>query len=155
MANGTRELPGAALLSDLVVRVDHVGICVKDIDAAAAPWTRLFGTPVEDRERVASQRVAVGWLALPGAETRIELLSPEGNEALDRFLAKRGDAMHHVAVAVTDIHEAVRRIADAGLELIDRAPRLGAAGHLVAFLHPRAMGGVLVELVHAPAAAHS
>lgn len=139
-----------AVLGDLVVRIDHVGLCVKDIDEAAAPWTRLLGTPVVGREHVAAQRAAVGWLALPGAETRLELVSPQGNDSLDRFLAKRGDAVHHIAVSVTDIHEAVRRVAEAGLELIDRAPRVGAAGHLVAFLHPRAMGGILVELVHAP-----
>ena len=135
------------ILSDLVVRIDHVGVCVGDIDEAAAPWTRLLGTPVIDREHVAAQRVDVAWLALPGQATQIELLRSAGNHGLDKFLARRGDAMHHIAISVTDIHAAVARIRDAGMELIDAEPRPGARGHLVAFLHPRAMSGILVELV--------
>ena len=64
-------------------------------------------------------------------------------------MAKRGNAMHHLAISVSDIHAAVDRMKDAGIELIDREPRPGAQGHLVAFLHPRAMSGILVELVQA------
>ena len=137
----------AAILDGLVVRIDHVGICVRDIDEAAEPWTRLLGCPVIDREHVAAQNVGVGWLRLPGKETAIELVASQGNPGLDKFLDQRGNAMHHVAISVTDIHEALRRIKDAGLRVIDEQPRPGALGHLVAFLHPRAMAGTLVELV--------
>ena len=136
-----------AILQGLVLRVDHVGICVADIDAAASPFTRLLGTEVVERETVAAQQVEVGWLQFPGAATRLELLRSVGNTGVDKFLAKRGNAMHHLAIAVSDIHTAVARIKEAGMELIDQEPRLGAGGHLVAFLHPRAMAGVLVELV--------
>ena len=143
------QLSTEAILDGLVVRIDHIGICVKDIDEAGDPWTRLLGPAVVDREHVASQNVNVGWLRVPGQDTKLELISPDGNPALDKFLAKRGNAMHHVAIAVSDIHEAVRRIESAGLPLIDKEPRVGALGHLVAFLHPRAMAGCLVELVQA------
>jgi methylmalonyl-CoA epimerase len=70
-----------------------------------------------------------------------------GNAGLQRFLDQRGDGLHHVAFAVTDLRLALQRLADAGVQLIDREPRPGARGHLVAFLHPRAMNGTLVELV--------
>jgi methylmalonyl-CoA/ethylmalonyl-CoA epimerase len=70
-----------------------------------------------------------------------------GNAGLDRFVAQRGDALHHIAFAVSDIAEALARLTVAGIDLIDHAPRAGAGGHLVAFLHPRALGGTLVELV--------
>lgn len=145
MAEQSNEV--TAILSGLVVRIDHLGICVADIDAAAEPFTRLLGMPVSDREHVAAQNVDVGWLAIPDRGTRIELLQSVGNAGLDRFLAKRGNAMHHIAISVRDIHAAVARIAEAGMELIDKEPRPGAKGHLVAFLHPRAMSGILVELV--------
>ena len=78
----------------------------------------------------------------------VELICPmPGNVGLDKFLDKRGDALHHVAFAVTDIREALARLKEAGVRLIDEEPRPGAGGHLVAFLHPKAMGGTLVELV--------
>lgn len=138
-----------AILEGLVIRVDHVGICVKDIDEAGGPWARLLGLPVVDREDIASQRVQVGWVRLGSGATSIELVSSAGNPGLDKFMEKRGNALHHVAIAVTDIHEAVSRIKAAGLELIDAQPRPGAGGHLVAFIHPRSMAGTLVELVQA------
>jgi methylmalonyl-CoA/ethylmalonyl-CoA epimerase len=141
------SIAAAAILDGLVVRVDHIGLCVRDIDEAGRPWTRLLGTEVVDRERVDAQKVAVGWLRFGDRATSIELVSSAGNPGLDRFVDKRGDALHHVAILVSDIHEAVARIKAAGLQLIDDQPRPGAGGHLVAFLHPRAMAGVLVELV--------
>lgn len=134
-------------LDGLVVGIDHVGICVADIDAAGAAWSSLLGSPVVDREDVAAQKTTAAFvrLAEPAA---VELVCPmPGNAGLEKFLAKRGDAMHHVAFAVTDIREALRRLRDSGVPLIDESPRPGAGGHLVAFLHPKAMGGTLVELV--------
>ncbi len=136
------------LLAGLVVRIDHLGICVRDIDEAGAHWTRLLGQPVIDREDVAPQKATAAWLRLPGEASALELVAPmNGNAGLEKFLAKRGDGMHHIALLVTDIEEALRRLRDGGVELIDQAPRTGALGHLVAFLHPKAMGGTLVELV--------
>jgi len=135
------------LLADLVLGIDHVGVCVADLDGAGRAWSQLLGRPVVDREDVAPQRTTAAFLRLPDGAA-VELVCPmPGNEGLRRFLDRRGDGMHHVALAVRDVREALRRLAAAGIPLIDTEPRAGAGGHLVAFLHPRAVGGTLVELV--------
>ena len=139
---------GAGLLADLVTGIDHVGVCVGAIDGAGARWSSLLGVPVVDREDVAPQRTTAAFLRLPDAGAAVELVCPmPGNAGLEKFVAQRGDALHHIAFAVSDITAALARLEGAGVELIDRAPRPGAGGHLVAFLHPRALGGTLVELV--------
>ena len=136
------------LLGGLVVGIDHVGICVRDIARAGAAWQGLLGAPLVDREDVDAQQTAAGFVRFAGEGSAVELVCPmPGNVGLDRFLAKRGDAMHHLAFAVTDITLALARLSAAGVELLDRAPRAGAGGHQVAFLHPRALAGTLVELV--------
>ena len=136
------------LLDGLVLGIDHVGICVADLDDGAAHWSSLLGLAVAHRECVDPQKTKAAFLDPPGGGATVELVSPmEGNLALERFLQKRGDGLHHVAFAVSDIHEALRRLDAAGVPLIDREPRPGARGHVVAFLHPRAMAGTLVELV--------
>jgi methylmalonyl-CoA/ethylmalonyl-CoA epimerase len=136
-----------SLLGDLVVGIDHIGVCVRDVDQAGEGWANLLGSPVVDREDVVPQKTTAAFVRMtePAA---VELVCPmPGNVGLDKFLDKRGDALHHVAFAVKDIKAALARLEEAGVELIDKAPRPGAGGHLVAFLHPRAVGGVLVELV--------
>jgi methylmalonyl-CoA/ethylmalonyl-CoA epimerase len=135
------------LLAGLVLGIDHIGICVRDVDAAGAAWAGLLGAPLVDREDVVPQLTTAGFhrFAEPGA---VELVCPmPGNVGLDRFLDKRGDALHHLAFAVRDLDEALRRLIAAEVELIDRTARPGAGGHRVAFLHPRALAGTLVELV--------
>jgi methylmalonyl-CoA/ethylmalonyl-CoA epimerase len=136
-------------LSGLVLGIDHVGICVRDVGRAGAAWAGLLGQPLVDREDVHPQRTAVGFVRFPGsAVASVELVCPmPGNVGLDRFLTRRGDGMHHLAFAVRDVHAALERLALADVDLIDRTPRPGAGGHLVAFLHPRALAGTLVELV--------
>jgi methylmalonyl-CoA/ethylmalonyl-CoA epimerase len=138
-------------LEGLVIGIDHVGVCVDDMDAAAAAWTGLLGLVLAHRECVGAQHTEAGFVDLPttgaGGAT-LELVAPmAGNHGLARFLAKRGSGLHHLAFAVTDVRAALSRLAEAGVALIDREPRPGARGHLVAFLHPRAMNGTLVELV--------
>ena len=145
-ASATRS-PGG-LLAGLLLGLDHVGICVADITAAGAGWAALLGVPLTDREDVGAQRTSAAFLRMPEGAAAVELVCPmPGNAGLEKFVAQRGDAMHHVAFAVSDIAAALERLAGASIELIDRAPRPGAGGHLVAFLHPRALGGTLVELV--------
>jgi methylmalonyl-CoA/ethylmalonyl-CoA epimerase len=135
------------LLEGLVLGIDHVGVCVRDIDAAGRAWAALLGEPLVDREDVGPQKTAAAFVRL-SEPAAVELVCPlPGNVGLDKFLDKRGDAMHHLAFAVTDLREALSRLARAEIRLIDREPRPGAGGHLVAFLHPAAMGGTLVELV--------
>jgi methylmalonyl-CoA/ethylmalonyl-CoA epimerase len=133
-----------------IKKIDHVAICVKDIDAAAARYKELFGVEVDAREIVASQRTEAALLpvgARGAGETSLELISPRGNEGLERFLDKRGPGLHHVAIEVEGIEDALALLKSLGVPLIDETPRIGARGHKVAFVHPKATGGVLVELV--------
>ena len=136
------------LLSGLILGIDHVGICVPAMDQASSLWSELLGVPVAHREMVETQKTETTFLDLPAGGATVELVCPlPGNAGLEKFLSKRGAGLHHVAFGVTDIREALRRLSAAGVELVDAVPRLGARGHEVAFLHPRAAGGTLVELV--------
>jgi len=124
----------------------HVGIAVDDLDAAIATYAGLFGATLERREAVADQGVEAASLLV--GETRIELLAPMGPDTpVGKFLAKRGPGMHHVAFAVADVAAELERLKAAGVQLIDKTPRVGLFGHEVAFIHPEATGGVLAEFV--------
>ena len=136
------------LLADLVVGIDHVGVCVADMDESAALWSSLLGLAVAHRECVDVQRTEAAFLDPPDGGATIELVSPmAGNTGLNKFLQTRGDGLHHLAFAVSDIGEALGRLAAANVRLLDAVPRPGARGHKVAFLHPAATHGTLVELV--------
>ena len=134
-----------------IKKIDHIAVCVADIDEAAARWRQVLGLEPGVREVVASQSTEAA--LLPVGDTSIELISPRGNEGLARFLEKRGPGLHHIAVEVEGIEAAIALLEGLGVPMIDRTPRAGARGHKVAFVHPRATGGVLVELVE-PHAAH-
>ncbi len=127
-------------------KIDHVAIAVHDLDEACARYVELLGARVGLREQVVAQGVEVAFLHLPG-ETKIELISPlDDAGAVARFLAKKGEGLHHVCVRVANIEEALESVIDAEIPHIDSRPRLGAGGARIAFLHPRALGGVLLEL---------
>ncbi len=128
-----------------IKKIDHVAIAVGDIDAALVKWREVLGVEVREREVVASQKTEAA--LLPVGETSIELISPKGNEGLAKFLEKKGPGLHHVAVEVEGIEGALAFLKGIGVPLIDETPRIGARGHKVAFVHPKATGGVLVELV--------
>ena len=131
-----------------IKKIDHVAVCVEDVDAACAKYKEVLGLEPSVREIVASQKTEAVLLDFPGDDrTSIELITPKGNEGLERFLAKRGPGIHHIAVEVEGIEEALTTLKALGVALIDETPRRGARGHKVAFLHPKATGGVLVELV--------
>jgi methylmalonyl-CoA/ethylmalonyl-CoA epimerase len=130
-----------------IKRIDHVAICVADVEAAKAAWERAFGLRETVREEVASQKTEALLLPVGEGETALELIAPKGNESLEKFLAKRGPGLHHVAIEVEDIEGALAALKALGVRLVDETPRIGARGHKVAFLHPSATGGVLVELV--------
>jgi methylmalonyl-CoA epimerase len=127
------------------VRLDHIGIAVDDA-AAAVEWYRTaLGLEVAHAEEVASQQVRAHFL--PTGTAMLELLeSTAPTSPIARFLARRGPGLHHVALAVDDIHAALAELRQAGVRLVDETPRPGAEGALVAFLHPSAAQGVLVEL---------
>lgn len=127
--------------------IDHVAICVASIDDELAKWKRVLGVAPVVREYVPAQKTDA--CLLPLGESSIELIEPKGNEGLEKFLAKRGPGIHHIAVRVENIDAELARLAAEGVELIDKVARIGARGHRVAFVHPRALGGVLIELVEA------
>lgn len=136
------------LLEGLLVGIDHIGVCVASMDQAAALWSELLGLAIAHRECVDVQKTEAAFLDPPDGGATVELVSPmAGNVGLEKFLEKRGDGLHHLAFAVTDIRAALERLGEAGVRLIDKEPRPGARGHMVAFLHPKAMNGTLVELV--------
>jgi methylmalonyl-CoA/ethylmalonyl-CoA epimerase len=126
--------------------IDHVAIAVLDLDEACARYVELLGARVGLREQVVAQGVEVAFLHLPG-ETKIELISPlDDSGAVARFLEKKGEGLHHVCMRVANIEEALESVIDAEIPHIDSQPRIGAGGARIAFLHPRALGGVLLEL---------
>lgn len=127
-------------------RIDHVGVAVEDLDEALKLYQDRLAMPSVHRERVEEQGVEA--ILLDVGEGHVELLSPLGPDTpVGRFLAGKGPGLHHVAYAVSDIDGALRRLADDGIELIDREARTGIRGSRVAFLHPRSTGGVLTEIV--------
>ena len=128
-----------------IKKIDHVAICVPDTDEAIAKYKQVLGLEPQVREVVASQKTEA--TLLPIGETSLELISPKGNDGLVRFLEKKGPGLHHVAIEVEGIETALATLKALGVPLVDETPRKGARGHKVAFLHPKATGGVLVELV--------
>ena len=129
--------------------LDHVGIAVASIESAMPLFERLANARGSAIETVESQGVRVAFVGVGSA--RLELLeAARPDSAVAKFLQKRGPGLHHIAYRVSDIMTALADFAAQGVELIDREPRPGAAGHRVAFLHPKTTEGVLVELVEYP-----
>jgi methylmalonyl-CoA/ethylmalonyl-CoA epimerase len=128
--------------------VHHVALAVEDLDEAVETYRSLFGAEVELRGRLESQGVEAAYLRL--GTGRVELVSPLGKDTpVGRFLARRGPGMHHVGFAVDDVAAAVGELAATGVEVIDLEPRPGLGGHLVSFIHPDSLHGVLAEVVGA------
>lgn len=134
-------------------RIDHVGVAVEDIEAAIDLYEKSFEMVLAHRETVESQGVEA--VLLDVGDGHVELLRPLGPDtAVGKFLARKGPGLHHVAYAVEDIDATLARLADAGLELIDREARTGIRESRVAFLHPRSTGGMLTEIVEPAAGGH-
>ena len=151
----------------MLLRIDHVGIACRSLDAAVERYTSVFGLTVVSEEVNAEQGVREAMLAtaeeaLPSrggaAPPRcppgyIQLLEPLGDDTpVGRFLARRGEGIHHVGYAVPDVVEALETFGGRGVRLIDKRPRHGSMGASIAFLHPADLGGVLTELVQPRAA---
>jgi methylmalonyl-CoA/ethylmalonyl-CoA epimerase len=127
-------------------RIDHIGVAVEDLDVAVALYRDKLGMSEQHRERV--EELGVDAVLLEVGDGHVELLAPLSAESgVGRFLESRGPGLHHVAYQTDDIDSALESVRAAGLELIDESPRTGIRSSRVAFLHPRAMGGVLTELV--------
>jgi methylmalonyl-CoA/ethylmalonyl-CoA epimerase len=125
--------------------IHHIGVVVEDIDAAVAEYLKL-GFAGGEKTRVEEQNVDIA--ALRAGDSWVEILSPVDHDSgIGRFLASRGAGFHHIAYLVDDLAGTLDALADAGVELIDRQPRVGLHNWRVAFIHPRACAGVLTELV--------
>jgi methylmalonyl-CoA/ethylmalonyl-CoA epimerase len=122
--------------------LDHVAIAVHSIEDSSTVFELMSGKTCSQAQTLESQGVRVAFI---GTLELLEPLSPE--TTVGRFLERRGPGLHHIAYRTNDIHAELSRLEAAGTRLIDRAPRMGANGHMVAFLHPESTGGVLVELV--------
>jgi len=128
------------------MKISHLGIATKGIDEALKFWQDALGLENVHTETVEDQKVRVAML--PIGETNIELLEPTSEDSpIAKFLEKRGGGIHHIAVEVKNIGESLAKLKAEGARLIDEQPRVGAEGCLVAFVHPSAAGGVLLELV--------
>jgi methylmalonyl-CoA/ethylmalonyl-CoA epimerase len=128
--------------------LDHIGIAVSDIDEALAFYRDALGLDVEPAEEVPAQKVRAHFIPAGGAA--LELLEATAGESpVGRFLTKRGPGLHHITLRVDDIRAALAQLKARGVGLIDEAPRQGAHGSLVAFIHPASAQGVLVELKQA------
>ena len=129
----------------MIKKIDHLGIAVKNLEEAAAFYQEVLGLTCTGTEEVAEQEVKVAFFPL--GDSKLELLqsmSPTGPVA--KFIDARGEGVHHIAVRVNNLEEAMEKLQEKGVTLIDRKPRYGAGRARIAFVHPRSTGGVLLEL---------
>jgi methylmalonyl-CoA/ethylmalonyl-CoA epimerase len=133
----------------LPYNLDHVAIAVADLDDALDGYARLYGVTPLYREVIEDQAVEEAMIPLGGSY--LQLLRPLAPDTpVGRFLAARGEGLHHVAFAVVDIESAITHLRDQGTHLVDETPRLGGGGRRIAFVHPKALASTLVELVESP-----
>jgi methylmalonyl-CoA/ethylmalonyl-CoA epimerase len=145
MNESTERLPRAIRE---IGRIHHVAVIVRSIDASLALWGDMLGLALETVMDIPTDRVRIAFLEV--GESKIELVEPtDDTTGVARFLESKGEGFHHVCFEVPNLAETLLRLEIDGLELIDTAPRRGAEGP-VAFIHPRACHGVLVELIEAP-----
>ncbi|HEX3036247.1 MAG TPA: methylmalonyl-CoA epimerase, partial [Thermodesulfobacteriota bacterium] len=129
----------------------HVAIAVKDIETVEKLYEAALGLKVTHREVVEEQGVKSSMLEPESGGTPIELLEPlSENSPISKFLEKRGEGIHHICFTVDNIESVLKKLKEQGVQLIDESPRLGAYGAKVAFIHPKAMNGVLIELAEMP-----
>ncbi len=125
--------------------IEHIGIAVKSLETAVPFWEKLLGVKCYNIEEVADQKVKTAFLKV--GQTKIELLEPTSDEStIAKFIEKKGEGVHHLAFAVNGIEGALAEAEANGIQLIDKAPRGGAEGMSIAFLHPKFTTGVLTEL---------
>ncbi len=128
-----------------ILKIDHIGVAVKSIDESNSFWKDILGLEFEGADTVEEQKVTTAFY--PVGDSEIELLestSPDGPVA--KYIDKKGEGMQHIAFRVENIEEALAELKEKGIRLIDETPRIGAGGAQIAFLHPKATNGVLVEL---------
>lgn len=127
------------------MKLSHIGIAVNDLANAEDVFRRLLGDDHFHHETVADQGVRIASIEI--GESRVELTEPTNADSpIGKFIAKRGEGMHHFAIEVDDIVFELARVKSLGFDLIDETPRMGSHNMLIAFLHPKSTGGVLIEL---------
>lgn len=132
----------------MLSKINHIGIAVKSLDEAAPFYRDTLGMAFTGTEEVAEQKVRVAFFQV--GETKIELLEPTAEDSpIAKFLEKNGNGIHHIAYEVDDIEAAIAKLVADGTRMIDSAPRAGAHGARIAFVHPKSSGGVLTELCQA------
>ena len=130
----------------LLTEIDHIAIAVNDLEAAVRYYEETFGATVEHREVVESDGVEEALLAV--AESYVQLLTPTSDDSpVAKYLEKKGEGLHHIGYRVTDCAVALQAVKDQGGRVIDEQPRPGSRGTTVAFVHPKAAFGTLIELV--------
>ncbi|MEH7299898.1 methylmalonyl-CoA epimerase [Neobacillus drentensis] len=129
----------------MIKKVDHIGIAVKSLENTLPFYTDVLELTLLGIEEVESQKVKVAFLQAGG--TKLELLEPTSEESpIAKFIEKRGEGIHHVALGVESIEERIIEMKEKGIQMIDQQPRLGAGGAQIAFMHPKSSAGVLYEL---------
>jgi len=129
----------------MIARIDHIGIAVRNIEDAVKLYSDVFGLGVKEIETVEEQKARVAMI--PVSESRIELIESTDSEGpIAKYIEKRGEGMHHLALEVSDIQGMLETLKEKGVPLIDMTPRIGAGGAKIAFLHPKGTK-VLIELV--------
>lgn len=129
-------------------KINHIGIAVNSLEAAIPFYRDQLGMEFEGSEVVEDQKVKVAFLKV--GESRIELLEPTSEESpVAKYIAKKGEGIHHIAYEVEDVEKALAEMKEKDVRVIDETPRRGAHNSLIAFLHPKASGGVLTELCQA------
>lgn len=132
--------------SEVDMKIDHLGIAVSSLAEGVRFYKEVLGLEVSSSETVAEQMVQVAML--PIGESRLELLEATSPDSpIAKFIEKRGPGIHHICIEVENIHTKLDELKAAGARLIDEQPRIGAGGHLIAFVHPKSSSGVLIELV--------
>lgn len=127
------------------MRLKHIGVAVRSIEERLRLWQGVLGLPAGKIEEVAEQKVRL--VKLDAGAVTVELLEPLGADSpIAKFIARRGEGLHHLGFEVPDIEQTIRALKSKGLQMIDDVPRKGAHGSSIAFVHPSSAGGVLVEL---------
>lgn len=132
-----------------ISHIEHLGIAVKSIEESLPYYEGVLGLKCYNIEEVADQKVRTAFFKV--GQTKIELLEPIGEDStIAKFIEKRGEGVHHIAFAVDSVQQALAEVAEKGVQLIDKAPRGGAEGLNIAFLHPKSTGSVLTEFCENP-----
>lgn len=129
----------------MIKNIDHIGVAVCSLEEVLPFYTEVLQLELLGVEKVASQQVKVAFLKI--GESKLELLEPLSKEsAIAKFIEKRGEGIHHIALGVASIEERIQSMKEHGMQMIDEIPRMGAAGAQIAFMHPKSSHGVLYEL---------